>query len=93
MLKDFGKTKLMTKTVKEVKVITNFIFNHSYLLVFMRLAECCGGNLIRPGVTQFATNFITLQSMIDKRNRLKYIFNSTVWYINIMKVLLQLIEK
>ena len=46
----------------------------------MRSPECCSGNLIRPGVTRFATNYITLQSIIDKRNGLKYIFNSQVWY-------------
>ncbi len=80
ILKDFGRTKLVEKTVREAKVVTNFIYNHSYLLAFMRSPECCGGDLIRPGVTRFATNYIALQSIIDKRSGLKYMFNSQVWY-------------
>ena len=51
MLKDFEKTKLVEKIVRDARVVTNFIYNHSYLLAFIRSLECCGGDLIRPGVT------------------------------------------
>ena len=78
ILKDFEKTNLVEKTVREIKIVTNFIYNYSYLLAFIRSLECYGGDLIRPRVTQFATNYIALQSMIDKRNILKYMFNLQV---------------
>ena len=68
MLKELGKTKLVEKTVRDVKVVTNFNYNHSYLLVFMRSPEYYSGALIRLGVTRFATNYISLQRMIDRRN-------------------------
>ena len=50
MLNDFGKTKLVEKTVRDAKVVTNFIYNYSFLLALMRSPECCGGDLIRSGV-------------------------------------------
>ena len=48
MLKNFGKTKLVEKTLRDARVVTNFIYNHSYLLAFMRSPKCCNGDLIRP---------------------------------------------
>ena len=60
ILKDFGKSKLVEMIVMDVRTITNFIYNHSYILAFTRTSECCGGDLIRPGVTQYATNYIAL---------------------------------
>ena len=36
ILKDFGRTKLLEKTVREAKIVTNFIYSHSYLLALMR---------------------------------------------------------
>ena len=65
MLKDFGKTKLIKMTVRDARIVTNFIYNYSYLLAFMRSPECYSGDLSGLGVTRFATNYITLQSMID----------------------------
>ena len=58
MLKDFAKTKLVEKTVRDVKFVTNFIYNHSLLLTLIRSPECYGGDLIRLGVTRSATNYI-----------------------------------
>lgn len=67
-------------TVRDAKVITNFIYNYSYLLACMRSLECYIGDLIHPGVIRFATNYITLQSMLDRKNEIKYMFNSQQWY-------------
>ena len=51
MLKDFGKKKLVKKIVRDARIITNFIYNHSYILAFMRSPKCCGSDLNHPGVT------------------------------------------
>ena len=42
MLTDFRKT------IKDAKTVTNFIYNHSFLLALMKLRECCDGDLIYP---------------------------------------------
>lgn len=34
---------------------------------------------MRPGVTRFATTFLTLQSLMEKKNPLRLIFNSEEW--------------
>ncbi|KAK9278233.1 hypothetical protein L1049_027795 [Liquidambar formosana] len=61
------------KGVKEVitegRMITNFIYNHSWLLAQMR--ACCGGDIVRPGATRFATNYIALDSLLKKKAGLK----------------------
>ena len=51
LFKDFRKTKLVEKTIRDAKVVTNFIYNHSFLLALIRSLECYGGDLICPGVT------------------------------------------
>jgi hypothetical protein len=80
ILKDFGKTRVIEKAVRKARMITNFIYNHSGLLAYMRSTDVCGGDLIRPGVTRFATNYIALQSILDKKAGLKHMFNSEMWY-------------
>ena len=52
--------------------ITNFIYNHGWLLVEM--GKYCGGDIIRPGATRFATNYIALDSLRKKRTDLKKLF-------------------
>ena len=36
----------------------------------------CGGDIVRPGETRFATNYIALESLLKKRGDLKKIFIS-----------------
>ena len=44
-----------------VVVITKFIYNHGWLLAKMR--QVCGGDIVRPGATRFAANYIALDSL------------------------------
>ncbi|XP_077247296.1 uncharacterized protein LOC143887072 [Tasmannia lanceolata] len=74
MLKDIGKKKTVRKVVHEARSVTNFLYNHGYILSIMR--NMCGGDLVRPGLTRFATNYIALQSMLDKKVGLKQLFSS-----------------
>ena len=57
--------------------ITNFIYNHGWLLAKMR--KVCGGDLVHPRATRFATNYISLESLLKKRAGLKKIFISNEW--------------
>ncbi|XP_077249199.1 uncharacterized protein LOC143888647 [Tasmannia lanceolata] len=77
MLKDIGKKKTVKKVVDEARSVTNFLYNHGYILSIMR--NMCGGDLVRPGLTRFATNYIALQSMLDKKVGLKQLFSSNEW--------------
>jgi hypothetical protein len=45
------------------------------------MREKLGGDLVRPGVTRFATSFLTLASMLRHRNGLKSIFVSDEWHL------------
>ncbi|XP_077232424.1 uncharacterized protein LOC143869749 [Tasmannia lanceolata] len=65
MLKDIGKTESVKNVVAEAISMTNFIYNHEYVLSLMR--EKCRGDLVRHGLTRFATNYVALQSMLDKK--------------------------
>jgi hypothetical protein len=45
------------------------------------MREKLGGDLVRPGVTRFATSFLTLASMLMHRNGLKSLFVSDEWHL------------
>ena len=57
--------------------ITNFIYNHSWLLAPMR--KYYGGDIVQPGATRFATNYIALDSLLKKMVDLKKLFMSDEW--------------
>ncbi|KAA8550130.1 hypothetical protein F0562_001814 [Nyssa sinensis] len=61
----------------EAKKVTNFIYNHNRILDIMR--NYCTGELIRPGQTRFATNYIALQSILDQKSGLQIMFSSEDW--------------
>nr|DAD29111.1 TPA_asm: hypothetical protein HUJ06_030579 [Nelumbo nucifera] len=77
MIKDIRKRKLMKTTIDSVRKITNFIYNHGVLLAMMR--KQCEGDIVRPGVIRFATNFIALESIKKHRQGLRNLFNSREW--------------
>ena len=39
----------------------------------------CGGDIVRPATTRFATNYITLDSLLKKKVNLKKVFISDEW--------------
>ncbi|XP_077219376.1 uncharacterized protein LOC143853475 [Tasmannia lanceolata] len=77
MLKDIGKKATVKKLVDEARSVTNFLYNHGYILALMR--SLCGGDLVCPGLTRFATNYVALQSMLDKKVGLKQLFSFKEW--------------
>ncbi|XP_058097309.1 uncharacterized protein LOC131242586 [Magnolia sinica] len=74
MLEEIGQRDSVRKTIQDARKVTNFIYNHSWLLAAMR--ECCGGDIVRPGATRFATNFIALDSLYRHRVGLRNLFRS-----------------
>ena len=77
MFEDIGKKATILELIINARKITNFIYNHGYLLAKMR--KVCGGDIVRPGVTRFATNYIALESLLKKRTDLKKIFINNEW--------------
>ena len=77
MFEDIGKRAIVSELITNAHKITNFIYNHGWLLAKMR--KICGGDIVRPGATRFETNYIALESLLKKRADLKKIFISDEW--------------
>jgi hypothetical protein len=78
MLEDIGKIEWVKKTVEQGKSITRYIYNHSWVLNLMR-KNTDGREIVRLAITRFATNFLTLQSMIDQKANLRKMFSCDEW--------------
>ena len=77
MFEDIGKRATVLELITNARKITNFIYNHGWLLAKMR--KVCGGDIVLPRTTRFATNYIALESLLKKRVDLKKIFISNEW--------------
>ena len=77
MFEDTAKRATVSELITNARKITNFIYNHGWLLAKVR--KVCGGDIVRPGATRFATNYIALESLLKKRADLKKIFISDEW--------------
>ena len=74
MFEDIGRRDSVAQLIGNGRKITNFIYNHGWLLEKMR--QVCGGDIVRPRATRFATNYIALDSLLKKRVDLKKVFIS-----------------
>ena len=77
MFEDIGKRDSVAQLIENGRKITNFIYNHGWLLAKMR--QVYGGDIVHPGATRFATNYITIDSLLKKRVDLKKVFISNEW--------------
>ena len=77
MFEDIAKRATVSELITNARKITNFIYNHGWLLAKVR--KVCGGDIVRPGATRFATNYIALESLLKKMADLKKIFISDEW--------------
>ena len=65
IFEDIGKRLSVVDVINNGRKITNFIYNHGWLLAQMR--KYCGGDIVRPRATRFATNYIALDSLLLKK--------------------------
>ena len=77
MFEDIGKIDSVAELIMNARKITNFIYNHGWFLAKMQ--KVCGGDIVRPGATRFATNYIALDSLLKKRVDLKKVFICDEW--------------
>ncbi|CAN6439961.1 unnamed protein product [Victoria cruziana] len=78
MLQDLGDRDDMKLTVERCQEITKYIYNHAYVLNLMRKFTK-EAELIRPAQTRFATNVLTVQSIVKQRAALRQMFSSDDW--------------
>ncbi|CAN6455122.1 unnamed protein product [Victoria cruziana] len=78
MLQDLGDRDDMKLTVERCQEITKYIYNHAYILNLMRKFTK-GAELIRLAQTRFATNVLTVQSIVKQRATLRQMFSSDDW--------------
>ena len=77
MFEDISKRESVLDLITNARKITNFIYNHGWLLAKMR--KVCGEDIVGPRATKFAKNYIVLESLLKKRVDLKKIFISDEW--------------
>ncbi|KAH6800303.1 hAT transposon superfamily protein [Perilla frutescens var. hirtella] len=78
MLESIAKQQRFQKIIDQAKTLTIFLYAHSNVLTLMR-SHIKKKNIVRPGVTRFASTFLTLQSIHEKRVQLKTMFGSHEW--------------
>ncbi|KAL4633086.1 hypothetical protein ACB092_04G095800 [Castanea dentata] len=82
MLENIANPKwfpLVDEAIKKAKKITKFIYNHGVVLNLMSQDFTNGRELCRPAITRFATNFLSLQSMLRFKKELRQMFTSDKW--------------
>ena len=64
--------------IDKSKELTIFIYAHHKTLSLMRKFTK-KRDIVRPGITRFASSFLTMQSLLEKQENLKYMFLSKEW--------------
>jgi len=78
MLEGIGKLKRFKTIIDQAKALTIFIYaNHKTLALMRKFTK--KRDIIRPGVTRFASSFLTLQSLYEKKNELRAMSQSEEW--------------
>jgi hypothetical protein len=70
MLQGIGNMPRFKKVVDQAKAFTIFVYCHTRTLDCLRHFTD-GKEVVRPGVTRFASNFLTLSSMQEKKDQLR----------------------
>jgi hypothetical protein len=78
ILEDMGKIPYIRDIVELAKSIAKFIYNHASVLSLMRRFTN-NRELVRPAIMHFATNFISLRSILVCMRDLKTMFVSHEW--------------
>ena len=75
ILKDIGEMDHVANLAKRASQITVYIYNHVYLLSWLRNRKGWG-EIVRPGPTRFATTFIALGSLNEHMHDLQALVTS-----------------
>lgn len=72
MLEDIGKLPKVAATISKAKCLTIFLYAHTRVLDLMR--KYLSRDLVRSGVTRFATAYLNLKSLLDNKKQLLRLF-------------------
>ncbi|XP_031106336.1 uncharacterized protein LOC116010987 [Ipomoea triloba] len=78
MLESIAGLPRFSRVLQQAKALTIFIYAHHKTLAMMR-SFTKKRDIVRPGVTRFASAFLTLQSLAGKKVELKAMFTSNEW--------------
>ena len=78
MLEDLGKLPWIKKIIEQGRSVCKFIYNHTWVLNLITKHND-HKELSHLGVTRFATNFLTLKSLLDSKGGLRFMFVSEEW--------------
>ncbi|XP_042380420.1 uncharacterized protein LOC121972865 [Zingiber officinale] len=77
MLEGISKLPMFNGVIKKANSFTIFIYAQHKTLALMR--KFTKSEIVRPGVTRFASSFLTLQSLLDKKQELRNMMTSNEW--------------
>jgi len=72
MLEDIGKMPKVAATISKAKCLTVFLYAHTRVLDLMR--KYLSRDLVRCGVTRFATAYLNLKSLLENKKQLQMLF-------------------
>lgn len=76
MLDEFSKIDWVNQCICQAQTITRFVYNNNWVLDLMR--KCMEGQeLVCSGITKSVSDFLTLQSLLRHRSKLKLMFHSS----------------
>ncbi|XP_024200409.1 uncharacterized protein LOC112203718 [Rosa chinensis] len=78
MLQGIGNQPKFKGVIEKAKAFTIFIYAHHKTLALMR-KHTKKRDIVRPGVTRFATSFLTLQSLMEKKSELRCMVACDDW--------------
>ena len=87
MLEDIGKMPKVAATISKAKCLTVFLYAHTRVLDLMR--KYLSRDLVRCGVTRFATAYLNLKSLLENKKQLQRLFRedelNELGYLNSVK--------
>ncbi|XP_021315251.1 uncharacterized protein LOC8066208 [Sorghum bicolor] len=78
MLQGIGNLARFKKVIEQAKAFTIFVYGHTRTLECMRYFTE-GKEIVRPGVTRFASTFLTLNSILEKKDQLRKMVVHNRW--------------
>ncbi|XP_057980780.1 uncharacterized protein LOC131166338 [Malania oleifera] len=78
MLEYIGKLDEMKDVHEKAKQVTQFIYNHTWVLNLMK-SKSGGRDIIQLATTRYASNFLTLQSIASLKDALHQMFTCSTW--------------
>lgn len=85
ILEDFCKIDWISRCIFQAQTITRFIYNNTGLLELMK--KFTGGmDVIRTGITNSVSDFLSMQALFKQRSRLKHMFSCPEYSANFTSV-------